>query len=549
MAIRHSTPADSSFSPQGRAAWDADHEGDASDLMFTASGSGAQTETLQTTMRRFVHTAQYATQGNFETARDALTGTLGFSSIDLKAGAAYKYNGLEVLIAQTGANNYFFGGSGNLTQTGGNNTAVGWRALLSATTATDCVAIGSEALNSATNTVGNTAIGRMSLKSTVTGGNNTAVGDSTLKDNTAIGNVAIGYTTAAANVTGAENVFIGAGAGRTRTAGNQNVIIGSEAMSQPSTGGDANTAVGYAALNVYAGSESTAIGHNSLVVATGAQNTAVGVSSGGSITTGTTNTFVGHSSGTNASQKVDAVNSIAIGNGTFTTASNQAVLGNSSITQTLLRGVVGGATEFQLGFGGTEYARITSGGYFKSSSSGSYASVSASYHELLGQAGDITVRVRNTHASTPSGMMLEFSAASPDNNTQYFLTCNDSTTTRCLIYSDGDLQNHDNAYGAISDERLKTGIRDSGSQWDDIKNIRVRKYKFIADGEQAVEQIGVVAQEVLKVSPGLVTHDEERDEYGVQYSVLYMKAVKALQEAMARIEKLEADVAEMKTQR
>ena len=64
--------------------------------------------------------------------------------------------------------------------------------------------------------------------------------------------------------------------------------------------------------------------------------------------------------------------------------------------------------------------------------------------------------------------------------------------------------------------------------------------------------LGVVAQEVETVSPGLITDQPDRDENGndlgtttklVNSSILYMKAVKALQEAMARIEELEAKVA------
>ena len=64
--------------------------------------------------------------------------------------------------------------------------------------------------------------------------------------------------------------------------------------------------------------------------------------------------------------------------------------------------------------------------------------------------------------------------------------------------------------------------------------------------------LGVVAQEVETVSPGLVTDQPDRDENGndlgtttklVNSSILYMKAVKALQEAMARIEQLETKVA------
>jgi hypothetical protein len=148
------------------------------------------------------------------------------------------------------------------------------------------------------------------------------------------------------------------------------------------------------------------------------------------------------------------------------------------------------------------------------------------------------------------------------------------------VMSDGDLQNHDNSYGSISDERIKQDIRDSNSQWNDIKNIKIRNYKKKDDvrqyGENAWEQIGVVAQELETVSPKLIKHSdptpsdilsdasfgtlyEEGDEIpegkkigdvkeikeqvkGVSYSVLYMKAIKALQEAMERIEQLETKV-------
>lgn len=55
MAIRHSTLADSSFSTLGRTAWNADHDGDASDLSFVQSGTGAIARTAQGKMRDEVH--------------------------------------------------------------------------------------------------------------------------------------------------------------------------------------------------------------------------------------------------------------------------------------------------------------------------------------------------------------------------------------------------------------------------------------------------------------------------------------------------------------
>ena len=109
------------------------------------------------------------------------------------------------------------------------------------------------------------------------------------------------------------------------------------------------------------------------------------------------------------------------------------------------------------------------------------------------------------------------------------------------IFGDGDVTNNNNSYGQASDERLKQDIVDAASQWNDIKALRVRKFRF-KDNPTGVLQIGVVAQETETVSAGLVQEDSEGMK-SVKYSVLYMKSVKALQEAMTRIETLEAKVA------
>jgi hypothetical protein len=123
-------------------------------------------------------------------------------------------------------------------------------------------------------------------------------------------------------------------------------------------------------------------------------------------------------------------------------------------------------------------------------------------------------------------------------------------TISVRIFNNGNVQNTNNSYGALSDIKLKENIIDANSQWDDIKALQVRNYNF-KEG-QTHTQIGLVAQEVELVSPGLVCESPDRDEDGndlgtitksVNYSVLYMKAVKALQEAMERIEALEAKIA------
>lgn len=119
-----------------------------------------------------------------------------------------------------------------------------------------------------------------------------------------------------------------------------------------------------------------------------------------------------------------------------------------------------------------------------------------------------------------------------------------------FIKNNGDFESATSSYGGISDERLKENIVDASSQWDDIKAVQVRNFNF-KEGITHT-QLGVIAQEIEQVSPGLVSESPDRDSNGndlgtttksVKYSVLYMKAVKALQEAMARIEELEAKVA------
>jgi hypothetical protein len=133
-----------------------------------------------------------------------------------------------------------------------------------------------------------------------------------------------------------------------------------------------------------------------------------------------------------------------------------------------------------------------------------------------------------------------------------------SGTEAIRIYTNGDIKNINGTYTSLSDARLKENIVDAASQWSDIKELRIRNFNFRADtGHQTHTQLGLIAQEAELVCPGLVKdHPVEDGEVvadadgntlsstkSVNISVLYMKAVKALQEAMERIETLEAKVA------
>ena len=205
-----------------------------------------------------------------------------------------------------------------------------------------------------------------------------------------------------------------------------------------------------------------------------------------------------------------------------------------------------------------------------------------------GGANDYTLALDNQDTSSPNGIYNKYTGAAPDTGSQYFMVNQDSSTNRCIIFNTGNLGNHDNSYGAISDERIKQDITDVNSQWDDIKNLKVRNFKMKDDirdyGDKAEKRIGLIAQETETVSPGLIqlanpssgdiksdasfgtlyTSDDEETKGDnptakvgevkeikeqvkhIKYSILYMKAIKALQEAMAKIETLEADVKTLK---
>jgi hypothetical protein len=204
-----------------------------------------------------------------------------------------------------------------------------------------------------------------------------------------------------------------------------------------------------------------------------------------------------------------------------------------------------------------ERARITSGGYFKASDSGSYLDSAGSFHEFRNtNANNASLIVWNSNGSCDAAILSSQASRDTTNNSYYYFSCYNrvTTTNKLLIADSGNVTNTNGSYGTISDAKMKTDIVDAGSQWADIKGLRFRKFKM-KDDPSGITQLGVVAQEVEQVSPGLVEEHTDRDGEGndlgtttkaVKTSVLLMKAAVALQEAMARIEKLEAEVTALK---
>ncbi len=179
------------------------------------------------------------------------------------------------------------------------------------------------------------------------------------------------------------------------------------------------------------------------------------------------------------------------------------------------------------------------------------------------------------HQIQSSGQQI-FSAQGAPTRAHIFKTAQGSSTNRYIISgyrsssradqadgaevfrvrTTGGVQNTANQYTSLSDERLKENIVDAQSQWDDVKALRLVNFNFIEDvGFGPEKLLGFIAQEVEEICPQLVDTDDLDDEEAmvpgqksVKNSIIMTKGFGALQEAMARIEQLEARIAALEAQ-
>jgi len=356
---------------------------------------------------------------------------------------------------------------------GDSNTAVGHQSAYSNTTGTNNVAVGCSALYANTTGTYNIAVGCNSLIGNTTGTNNTAVGADALQDNTTgIQNTGVGNNTAWHTTTGNQNTAIGDGALANNTTGSNNTAVGQGALQgklssytadyniavgcssmAETTTGDYNIAIGRDALDAnVTGVRNVAIGgQNTLVACTGSQNVAVGFAAGATLTSGTRNVFIGHLAGNDVAQKVDATNSIAIGYDTWTTASNQIVLGSTAITETLIRGTITGPTISKATFAagtataGTAPIKLTSGTLLTVPEAGTFEYDGLVFYETNATGRGVTAAKRLSIIQTPLTLANDATVQQIFPTTNDVFTYSASTTyiVRGVLYiTGGDGTNH-----------------------------------------------------------------------------------------------------------
>lgn len=247
--------------------------------------------------------------------------------------------------------------SGNANTTGIANTFIGYQSGIINTTGIGNTFIGVDAGFKNISSNYNVIIGfHAGLYADVS--ENVIIGADSAQANgfSGLGSVYVGYRTGFNATSANYNTFIGSLAGFSVTTGDNLTIIGREA-GQALTSGSDTTIIGYRAgfnqtaanrntiIGAYAGftngsgNQNTYIGYDSgFNITTGSDNILAGNRSGYNLTTGNQNVFIGSLSGSNVNQLVSATNSISIGYDSFTTSSNQVVIGNSTITHNILYG-------------------------------------------------------------------------------------------------------------------------------------------------------------------------------------------------------------------
>ena len=230
----------------------------------------------------------------------------------------------------------------------------------------------------------------------------------------------------------------------------------------------------------------------------------------------------------------------------------------------------------------SERMRILSDGTITMSTTGSIPSNQGGLHVVRGDGQNGTIgHFQSDSSANYDANIINTVCSNTSTDATYNFYRAQSNVFKYAVRDSGNVVNVNNSYGASSDERIKQDITDANSQWEDIKALKIRNFKLKSDTTKT--HIGVVAQELetanmnglveeaspekehvayhsdfgtivsgtadngatpIKDDDGKITGYEDVFTEGqkvkaVKYSVLYMKAIKCLQEAITKIETLE----------
>ncbi len=283
-------------------------------------------------------------------------------------------------------------------------------------------------------------------------------------------NTAVGWSSLLSNAAGSFNTGVGAGTLVLNT-GDSNTAVGAVALLLNTTGSD-NTAVGVNALkNNTAGFANTATGSGALSSnASGTGNTANGDGALHSNTDGGENTAVG----------VNALPNNTTGHAN-TAVGNGALNSNTTGSFNIALGIAAGSS-------------LTTGSY----------NIDI---DVMGVEGESkTIRIGNSYAGV--GQTATYIAGIAGRTVGF-------GGTTCYVDNDGKLG------VSLSARRFKTDIADMGDVSQALLALRPVTFHYKPELDKTgIPQFGLIAEEVAKANPDLVTHDAKGELSTVRYEAV-----------------------------
>ena len=205
-----------------------------------------------------------------------------------------------------------------------------------------------------------------------------------------------------------------------------------------------------------------------------------------------------------------------------------------------------------------EAMQITHQGYSLFSSTGSYyGNQSPPFHSFDTGTAQWTLGVRNT-STDPYGLRLNH-GNEVNNSSNHFIYAS-TTVFRFGVMSNGGIANYQSNNSNLCDEREKKNIEPLDSTWNCLKNWELKKFHYNEADDTEDKKYGVIAQQIAPHCPEVISEwvkqiaedavldedgnivtpaQEEITRMGVKEQQMMWIAIKALQEAMTRIETLE----------
>jgi hypothetical protein len=393
----------------------------------------------------------------------------------------------------------------------GENTAEGTQALFSLTSGIDNTAVGFDALFANTTGIENTAVGVAALSSNTNGKLNTAVGYETLTRNVGDDNTAIGANALLSNNSGHDNTATGFNALTNNTVGILNTAFGAFSLSA-NIDGRFNTALGGNMEKNISGNSNVAVGLAALDSnTTGNGNTATGINALFFNQTGSNNAATGG----NALLNNTASNNAAIG--AFALQGNSTGHDNSAQGFQALNGNTSGSNNTAIG--SHAGANLTTGN--------NNIDLGANVVGAAGEANTIRIGKQGTQkAALIAGIFGTSVSGSP-----------------VVVGSNGKLG------VATSSARFKEAIKPMDKASEAVFALKpvTFRYKEEVDPDCAL-QFGLVAEEVEKMNPELVIHDDQGKPFTVRYEAVNAMLLNEFLKAHRTVQELKAAVGQQQKQ-